>query len=175
VTRIGKEANFNPYLFERVAKLFIAMKVVTFDLQDRYQEGPSLDALWKHDADPLKKAVRGAFIKLFRGLIALDRSLNSPADLGHLFDLLALFFACFKGRALVDTGFGRVFLDFSQLPKGELIEVAKGLGLKASAVDPDGWKSSLDLLGQKALVSALYELACDQEQLGPRQFHDAVP
>jgi len=128
VTRIGKEANFNPYLFEQVAKLFTAMKVVTFDRQERYKEGPNLDAFWKHDADPLKKAVRGAFVKLFRGLIGLDRSRSSPADLGHLFDLLALFFACFKGRALVDTKIGQVFLDFSQLPKGELIEVAKGLG-----------------------------------------------
>jgi hypothetical protein len=158
VNRIGKEANFNQYLFERTAKLFTAMKVVTFDRQDRYHEGPNLDAFWNHDADPLKKAVRRAFIKLFRGLTGLDRSPSSLADLGHLFDLLALFFACFKGRALVDTTIGQVFLDFSQLPKGALIEVAKGLGQKASAVDPESWKSSLNLLGQKALVIALYEL-----------------
>src|SRR5207244_1016755 len=44
------------------------------------------------------------------------------------------------------------------LPKDELAEVADGLGLKASAVDPDGWSYWVELKGGKVLLQALYEV-----------------
>ncbi len=55
VERIGKEANFNPYLFEPVAKFLAIANVIASTLDDRYEEGPNIDTFWKHDADRLPK------------------------------------------------------------------------------------------------------------------------
>ena len=132
VHRIGKEANFNQYLFEQTAILFTAMEMITVDRQDRYQEGSNLDAFWNRDADRLKTAARGALIKLFRGRNGLSPWSKPPAHHAHLIELLVLFFACFKGRAIAATDFGQVLLDFSQLSKAELVELAKTLGEKAA-------------------------------------------
>ena len=46
----------------------------------------------------------------------------------HLIEFLALFFACFRGRALVESRVGQVFHDFGQLPEDDLIRAAQELG-----------------------------------------------
>src|SRR4051794_30082116 len=42
--RIGKEANFNQYLLERIGKLLIKAQAIKFDRQHGYVKGPGLDA-----------------------------------------------------------------------------------------------------------------------------------
>ena len=79
-----------------------------------------------------------------------------PAHHAHLIELLILFFASFKGRAILEPSFGQVFLDFTQLPKGELIQLAQDLGQKKIAGDLENLRKSLDAKGQKALLAALY-------------------
>src|SRR5215472_15492628 len=48
VNRVGKEANFNQYLTERVGKLLVAMGVVQVDRRGSYEAGPDLAAFWDH-------------------------------------------------------------------------------------------------------------------------------
>src|SRR4051812_25149966 len=44
VNRVGKEANFNQHLIERVGTFLAAADVVRFDGQGRYDAGPNLAA-----------------------------------------------------------------------------------------------------------------------------------
>src|SRR4051795_3911911 len=44
VNRVGKEANFNQYLTERVGKFLVALEAVRFDHLGRYEAGPCLAA-----------------------------------------------------------------------------------------------------------------------------------
>ncbi len=64
VSRIGKEANFNQYLFERAARFLACANVVPDrSRDDRYHEGPNLDAFWKHDEKKLPEIARDAVLK----------------------------------------------------------------------------------------------------------------
>ena len=56
VNRIGKEANFNQYLTERVGKFLVAMGAVRRDRQGRYEAGPNLAAFWDHDVDASRRS-----------------------------------------------------------------------------------------------------------------------
>src|SRR3954467_1698571 len=49
VNRVGKEANFNPYLTERVGTFLVASDVIRCDRQGRYDGGPNLAAFWDRD------------------------------------------------------------------------------------------------------------------------------
>ena len=49
VNRVGKEANFNQYLTERIGTFLVASDVIRFDRQGRYEAGPNLAAFWDHD------------------------------------------------------------------------------------------------------------------------------
>ena len=66
VNRIGKEANFNQYLTERIGKFLVAADVVRFDRQGRYEAGPNLTAFWDHDAARLPAITRQAVLRLVR-------------------------------------------------------------------------------------------------------------
>ena len=157
VNRIGKEANFNQYLFDRVAKFLIGIEALKPDRAQRcYVEGPNIEAFWKHDTDRLKTGANRAIARLFEGELGLQPWSRRPAHHAHLIELLILFFASFKGRAILEPSFGQVFLDFTQLPKGELIQLAQDLGQKKSAGDLENLRKSLDAKGQKALLAALY-------------------
>jgi hypothetical protein len=156
VNRVGKEANFNQYLTERVGKFLVALEAVRFAPQGMYEAGPNLAAFWGHDAACLPALARRAVVRLIR--YEIDRGLWHPKadDVSHLIEFLSLFFASFRGLALVDTEVGRVFHDFSLLPPDDLVRAARGLGLAADGVDTEGWRRFLDGKGRKALVAALY-------------------
>ena len=66
VNRVGKEANFNPYLTQWIGKFLVATEVVRFDRQGRYEAGPSLAAFWDHDGSLLPTITRQAVIRLVR-------------------------------------------------------------------------------------------------------------
>ena len=53
VNRVGKEANFNQYLTERIGKLLVAAGAVRVDHRGKYEAGPNLAAIWEHDVGRL--------------------------------------------------------------------------------------------------------------------------
>jgi hypothetical protein len=64
VNRVGKEANFNQYLTERVGTFLVASDVVRFDRQGGYEAGPNLAAFWEHDDARLPAITRQAVTRL---------------------------------------------------------------------------------------------------------------
>jgi hypothetical protein len=157
VKRVGKEANFNAYTTERIGIFFVAMGVIQFDRQNRYDAGPNLAAFWEHDADRLPAITRQAVLRL----VAYQTGHpfwhpKAPED-SCLIELLSLFFMCFRGLALVESEVGQIFYDFTELPEDDLIQAAGGLGIASARVDVASWKKRLDARGQKALVAALYK------------------
>jgi len=156
VNRVGKEANFNPYLTQWIGKFLVATEVVRFDRQGRYEAGPSLAAFWDHDGSLLPTITRQAVIRLVRYQTGVPFWDPKDDDDSHLIEFLSLFFACFRELALVESEVGQVFHAFSLLPQDDLIHAARGLGLALDDVDVAGWERRLDAKGQKALVAALY-------------------
>src|SRR5262249_30625579 len=140
VNRVGKEANFNQYLTERVGKLLLAMGAVQADGRGRYEGGPNLAAFWGHDVGRLPAITRQAVLHLVQRHTGYQPWRPTMIQHSHLVEFLVLLFACFRGRALVESQVGQVFHDFGQLPKEDLIRAAQGLGLKEGDVDPYGWK-----------------------------------
>ncbi|QEH35480.1 hypothetical protein OJF2_40320 [Aquisphaera giovannonii] len=156
VNRIGKEANFNQYLTERVGTFLVAADVLRFDLQNRYGAGPNLATFWAHDDAKLPAIARRAVRRLVGSQTGhpFDYA-RAPEDWG-LTELLSLFFSCFRGLALVESEVGRVLHDFIRLPQDDLVQAAHGLRLRVDSVDVAGWQKKLDARGRNALVSALY-------------------
>ncbi len=157
VNRIGKEANFNQFLFERVARFLVAADVITDPTEGVYGEGPNLDAFWKHKADRLPKMTRRAILFLVDDHPGYQVRLFKEADNAHLIGLLTLFFTCFRDRAVRESQFADVLQGFARLPKDDLAHLTKGKGLAATAVDPYGWSGWLEReKHRKALIEALY-------------------
>ena len=156
VNRVGKEANFNQYLTERVGTLLVASDVVRFDRQGGYEAGPNLAAFWDHDDARLPAITRQAVTRLVGHQTGHPFwHPKAPEDWG-LIELLSIFSACFRGLALVESEVGQVFSDFTRLPQDDLVRAARGLGLEVDSVDVVGWQMKLDTRGRKALVAALY-------------------
>jgi hypothetical protein len=156
VNRVGKEANFNQYLTERVGTFLVASDVVRFDRQGRYEAGPNLAAFWAHDDARLPPITRQAVACLVGHQTGHPFwHPKAPEDWG-LIELLSLFCTCFRGRALVESEVGQVLHDFTRLSQDDLVRAAGGLGLEVDSVDVAGWRLKLDARGQKALVAALY-------------------
>jgi hypothetical protein len=156
VNRIGKEANFNQYLVERVGTFLVAADVIPFDRQHRYEAGPNLAAFWDHDGDRLPTITRQAVVRFVGNQTGHSYWYPKPPEDWHLIEFLTLFFAGFKGRAVVESKVGEVFHNFALLPPDDLIKAARGLGLALDEADVAGWERKLDERGQKALVAALY-------------------
>src|SRR3954464_14610236 len=76
VNRVGKEANFNQYLTERVGKLLLAMGAIDVDRQERYGAGPELSVFWGHDVERLPTITRQAVLRLFRQQATTNYSWN---------------------------------------------------------------------------------------------------
>jgi hypothetical protein len=156
VNRIGKEANFNQYLTERIGRFLVAADVIRFDRQKQYEPGPNLDAFWDHDAARLPAITRRAVLRLVG--YQTGHALWNPRDPEdwHLIEFLSLFFACFQERALIESRVEQILLDFALLPRDDLIQAARGLGLTLDDAAVAGWERRLNDRGQKALVAALY-------------------
>jgi hypothetical protein len=156
VKRVGKEANFNPYLAERIGTFLVAMGVIQFDRQNRYDAGPNLATFWNHDETRLPAIVRQAVLRLVGHQTNHPFWHPKPPEDFCLIEFLTLFFTCFRGLALVESEVGRIFHDFAQLPEDDLTQAARGAGIENDRVDVGRWKKRLDARGLKALVAALY-------------------
>jgi hypothetical protein len=156
VNRVGKEANFNQYLTERVGTFLVASDVVRFDRHGRYEAGPNLAAFWDRDGARLPAVTRQAVARLVGHRTGHPLWHPKAPEDWCLIGLLSLWFMCFRGLALVESEVGQVLHDFTRLPQDDLVRAARGLRLAADGVDVAGWQLKLDARGQKALVAALY-------------------
>jgi hypothetical protein len=170
VNRVGKEANFNQYLTERIGNFLVAMHVVQVDREGRYEAGPNLDALWDQDVGRLPGITRQAVLDLIQRHTGFQPWRPTTIQHAHLIEFLALFFACFRGRALAEPRAGQIFRDFARLPENDLVRAAHDLGLEPDDGAPGHWQDWLDDKGQKALTTALYEAEwayyAEREQAG---------
>ena len=63
VNRIGKEANFNQYLFRRVGRFLVSAEIIGEKRSDGlYQEGPNIEAFWEYDEKKLPEISRHAVL-----------------------------------------------------------------------------------------------------------------
>ncbi len=157
IDRVCRQANFNTYLFEDAAKLLIKSKIVipedTFDTK-RYQEGEYFNAFITYDIKKAQVAVKSALLDLVQEYTGYQIHRPTIARSSRLVEFLMLFFECFKGKAILQKDIGKVFIEFSKLPKKTLHPLKKKLGIKDHP--PEFWESWLDEEGQQALLSALY-------------------
>jgi hypothetical protein len=157
VDRLGKEANFNQYLTEQVAKFLVAADVIKDPITGPYVEGPNINTFWEHDAERLPKITRHAILNHVDRRTGYRPKRIEEIGKAHLVEFLTLFFAGFDGRAVVESQLGDVMVGFSRLPIDDLVPLAQELGLPKSAVDPDGWGGWLtEEKRRKALIEALY-------------------
>jgi hypothetical protein len=156
VNRVGKEANFNQYLTERVGTLLVAADVLRVDIQHRYEAGPNIAAFWGHDDAKLPAIARQAVTRHVGSQTGHPFYYREALEDWGLIELLSLFFSCFRGLALVESEVGQVLHDFTRLPQDDLVRAAHGLRLGVDSVDVAGWQLKLDARGRKALVAALY-------------------
>jgi hypothetical protein len=156
VNRVGKAANFNQYLTERIGKFLVAADVIRFDRRKQYEPGPNLDAFWDHDAARLPTITRRAVLRLVGHQIG--HAFWNPRDPEdwHLIAFLSLFFACFQKQALIESRVESILHDFALLPQDDLIQAARELRLTLDDTAVAGWERRLDARGQKALIAALY-------------------
>jgi hypothetical protein len=156
LNRVGKEANFNQHLAERIGTFLVASDVVRFDRQGRYEAGPNLAAFWDRDDARMPAITQHAVVRLVGHQTSHPFwHPKAPAD-RCLIEFLSLVFRPFRGLALVESEVGQILHDFTRLPQDDLIRAAKGLGLAVDGVDVAGWQRQLNARGQKALLAALY-------------------
>lgn len=156
INRICKEANFNQHIFERVAKLLLAAKVVQPDRARQYVEGVNHGAFWKHRRKGLTEIMRAAVLEMIQDNTGYRVWRPNMAIHASLIEFLILFFTSFSGRAIREDQFGGAMLKFCQLPESALKNLAAGAGLKKDDVSLYHWEHWLDKKGQHALLSALY-------------------
>lgn len=157
VERLGKEANFNQYLTERVGKFLLAADVISDPITGPYMEGKNLDAFSAHDAERLPTISRNAILKYLDRQTGYRPKRIKEIGKAHLIEFLTLFFAGFRGQAVVESQLGELLVGFALLPSSELVPFAKELGLPKSAVDPEGWIGWLtEEKRRKALIEAIY-------------------
>jgi hypothetical protein len=156
VNRIGKEANFNQYLFERVARFLVSADIIVEGKHEGpYQEGPNVDAFWEHDEKKPPGMGRHGVLNDIKNHAGYLPKRATPLDRAHLIEFLTLFFACFEGRAIEESKLSEALKGFSRLPKEDLVRVAEELSLKAATVVPDAWGFWVELKGGKVLIEAL--------------------
>ncbi|KHE93461.1 MAG: hypothetical protein K8F52_15130 [Candidatus Scalindua rubra] len=153
--RVCRQANFNTYLFEDVAKLLIKSSVVIpkdkFDTK-YYHEGKNFKAFLNHDTKMIQVAAKRALLEFVQEYTGYQVHRPTFAMSSNLEEFLMLFFECFKGKAILQEDIGKTLLEFSKLPKGIFLPLKKKLGIKGL----NCWESWLDEKGQQALLSALY-------------------
>lgn len=156
VNRFGKEANFNPYLFERIALALVAAEIVVERRPEGpYQEGPNLVAFWEHDEEKLPGIGRAAVLNDIKNHAGYLPKRATPLAKAHLFEFLTLFLASFRGRAIPESRVTAALRGLCRLPQDDLIRLADDLDIPADAVKPDAWAFWADLKDGKVLSEAM--------------------
>lgn len=154
--RLGKEANFNPYLMEDIGQLFVAGGILKPDrYTSSYGPGEWAEAFWNRDIDGLRKAGRRAFTEFVGPSTGFQVWRPNAAHNARLDDFLTLFAKAFQGLAIPIASLGQTLSDFGRLPATDLQRLAKELSLSLSEEEIRSWENWLDERGQKAMDSAL--------------------
>ena len=156
--RVGKEANFNQYLIERIGQVLVAADVLVPNRsENQYVEGPNQAAFWDRDWPNLQEAGRLAALQLTQKppeYYSYHRHTRPPQP--HRLTFLTLFLASFQGRALRESAVSGTAQALCTLPKKDLVTAAEALELDASSVRPDDWRRWLGEEGKQFLLSGLY-------------------
>jgi hypothetical protein len=129
VNRLCKEANFNQYLFERVAKFLVNAQIIDVS-QDRraYVPGEYTEAFWQRDIPTLQHVSRRAFLAFVQQLTGYQAWRPTIAVQSNLDMLVTLFAAAVAGLALPVERMGPIVLAFSQLPEADMRQALEQLG-----------------------------------------------
>lgn len=156
VNRIGKEANFNQYLFERCALTLATLDIVVEGpYGGPYQEGPNIEVFWEHDVKKLAEIGRQGVLQFLKKHAGYLPKRATPLAKAHLIEFVTLFLAAFRGRAVRDPQLTAVIRGFGQLPREDLAQLAGEVGVKSAAIQPDAWSYWLDLKDGDVLTRAL--------------------
>ena len=160
VNRIGKESNFNQYLFERAGKLFVAADIISVAKEKReYEPGEYAAAYWQRDLTSLQPAMRHAFLEFIQQFTGYQIWRPTFAFSSQLDLFVTLFASAFTGLSLPEEHMGTILHAFSQLPERNLEQLAQMLGLTTDLLSTTSWHNWLDQKGQDAFISAL--IMCD--------------
>jgi hypothetical protein len=175
ITRICKEANFNPHLFERAGWFLLGADIVNAGKYDSraYKPGKNLTAFWDHDITALSKAARRSFLHHLNHFTGHKVYRPTFAHSSALDDFVAVFAAAFRGFGLREDTVGDVLLRFSRLPESALGRLCKRFAPESGELDMINWSAWLDSKGQEALLSTLYvcEWAYAAEHRNKMWFH----
>jgi hypothetical protein len=129
VNRLCKEANFNQYLFERVAKFLVNAQIIDVS-QDRraYVPGEYTETFWQRDIPTLQHVSRRAFLAFVQQLTGYQAWRPTIAVQSNLDMLVTLFAAAVAGLALPVERMGPIVLAFSQLPEADMRQALEQLG-----------------------------------------------
>lgn len=156
VNRIGKEANFNQYLFEQIAKLFVAANIISVSKGKReYVPGEYAEAYWQRDLKSLQPAMRHAFLEFIQQFTGYQIWRPTIAFSSQLDLFATLFASAFTGLSLPEDQMGTILHAFSQLPASDLEQLAQTLGFTTEPLAATSWHAWLDPKGQEAFISAL--------------------
>ncbi|MCY2952526.1 MAG: hypothetical protein NTU53_11195 [Planctomycetota bacterium] len=155
-TRMCKEANFNPYLLQRIAGFLTCAEVVKVKPSGDYGPGPSFAAFWRHEPKALMVIARQGVLTIVKERTGYQVWRPTDVSYSHLIEFLSVFFGCFQGLALREGELGGVFRRFSALPRHDLARAAKVMGVGVDDMRVGGWQNWLDEKGQTALISALH-------------------
>lgn len=156
-----KEANFDQYLFDKVAGFLVGAHIIapTSCESRQYEPGNALRTFWNHEMMGLSVAARHAFIYHLADFTGSKIQRPTPVYDAALDDFVAVFASAFRGLALPRDAAGNVLSAFSRLSKPNLQCLCKQLALDVDTLKVMNWSEWLDAKGQAAIMSALY--ACE--------------
>jgi hypothetical protein len=154
--------------------------VLDITRQHTYEEGLNAARFWQRDPEGLREMGQDAVLKVAHGPANDFDWLGHRPGHRHTLDLLAMFFHCFKGKALPEAQVVDVLTAFCALPEQELAEVAQQIGVTAKPASVAEWRHWLKAARTpEALLSALYlaewAYAADQEREGVKLWWFASP
>lgn len=154
--RLCREANFNQYLFERIADFLVVANVVSINRHRQYQPGTHHEGFWKHDTRVLTEIVGEALLSYVQKFTGYLPWRPTTINHSHLVEFLKVFYSCFGHVAIPEESIGEVFRALALLPREQLTGISKRCGIDPEIARTASWHFWLDEKGQQALLSALY-------------------
>ena len=151
VNRIGKEANFNQYLFRRVGRFLVSAEIIGEKRSDGlYHGGAEHRRLLEAREKKLPEISRHAVLNDIKKHAGSLPKRATPIDRAHLIEFLTLFFACFEGRAIQESRLGAVLQGFGRMPEEDLARSPvswtssrpRSIRTRGLLAGPQGWQGA---------------------------------